>query len=71
MEILEVLTRVLGFVAHLQPDLTPLVHEPSADMLIGHWNVAVLERRLWIIGVIAFTGVFREDAETVLFPWGF
>jgi len=40
-------------------------------MLIGHWNVAVLERRLWIIGVIAFTGVFREDAETVLFPWGF
>jgi high-affinity iron transporter len=27
-------------------------------------------RRLWIIGVIAFTGVFREGAETVLFLWG-
>ena len=26
--------------------------------------------RLWIIGVIAFTGVFREGAETVLFMWG-
>jgi len=26
--------------------------------------------RLWIIGVIAFTGVFREGAETVLFLWG-
>src|SRR5919198_5856714 len=27
-------------------------------------------RRLWVIGVIAFTGVFREGAETVLFLWG-
>jgi high-affinity iron transporter len=26
--------------------------------------------RLWVIGVIAFTGVFREGAETVLFLWG-
>lgn len=26
--------------------------------------------RLWIIGLIAFTGVFREGAETVLFLWG-
>ena len=26
--------------------------------------------RMWIIGVIAFTGVFREGAETVLFMWG-
>jgi high-affinity iron transporter len=26
--------------------------------------------RMWIIGVIAFTGVFREGAETVLFLWG-
>jgi high-affinity iron transporter len=26
--------------------------------------------RLWIIGVIAFIGVFREGAETVLFLWG-
>jgi high-affinity iron transporter len=27
-------------------------------------------RRLWAIGLIAFTGVFREGAETVLFLWG-
>lgn len=27
-------------------------------------------RRLWIVGVLAFTGVFREGAETVLFLWG-
>jgi high-affinity iron transporter len=27
-------------------------------------------RRLWIVGLIAFTGVFREGAETVLFLWG-
>jgi high-affinity iron transporter len=27
-------------------------------------------RRLWIVGVIAFTGVFREGAEAVLFLWG-
>jgi high-affinity iron transporter len=26
--------------------------------------------RMWIIGVITFTGVFREGAETVLFLWG-
>ena len=26
--------------------------------------------RLWIVGVLAFTGVFREGAETVLFLWG-
>jgi len=26
--------------------------------------------RLWIIGVLAFVGVFREGAETVLFLWG-
>ncbi len=26
--------------------------------------------RLWVIGLIAFTGVFREGAETVLFLWG-
>jgi len=26
--------------------------------------------RMWVIGVIAFTGVFREGAETVLFMWG-
>src|SRR5262249_32872467 len=27
-------------------------------------------RRLWLLGPIAFTGVFREGAETVLFMWG-
>jgi len=27
-------------------------------------------RQLWVIGLIAFTGVFREGAETVLFLWG-
>jgi high-affinity iron transporter len=26
--------------------------------------------RLWIVGVLAFSGVFREGAETVLFLWG-
>src|SRR5215469_13625553 len=26
--------------------------------------------RLWIVGLIAFTAVFREGAETVLFLWG-
>jgi high-affinity iron transporter len=26
--------------------------------------------RLWLVGLIAFTGVFREGAETVLFLWG-
>jgi len=31
---------------------------------------AQANHRLWIIGVIAFTGVFREGAETVLFLWG-
>ena len=27
-------------------------------------------QRLWIVGLIAFVGVFREGAETVLFLWG-
>ncbi len=28
------------------------------------------QQRLWMVGLIAFTGVFREGAETVLFLWG-
>jgi high-affinity iron transporter len=31
---------------------------------------AQTRQRLWIVGLIAFTGVFREGAETVLFLWG-
>jgi high-affinity iron transporter len=31
---------------------------------------AQASHRLWIIGALAFTGVFREGAETVLFLWG-
>jgi high-affinity iron transporter len=27
-------------------------------------------QRFWMVGLIAFTGVFREGAETVLFLWG-
>ena len=27
-------------------------------------------RQLWVVGLIAFVGVFREGAETVLFLWG-
>ncbi len=27
-------------------------------------------RQLWVVGLIAFGGVFREGAETVLFLWG-
>src|SRR4029453_9602141 len=27
-------------------------------------------QQLWVVGLIAFTGVFREGAETVLFLWG-
>ena len=31
---------------------------------------ARMSQRMWIVGLIAFTGVFREGAETVLFLWG-
>src|SRR3989442_455252 len=31
---------------------------------------AQASHRLWIVGVLAFTGIFREGAETVLFLWG-
>ena len=33
-------------------------------------DVARARNRLWVVGLIAFTGVFREGAETVLFLWG-
>ena len=33
-------------------------------------DAAQATHRLWIVGLIAFAGVFREGAETVLFLWG-
>ena len=33
-------------------------------------DAARASRRLWVVGLIAFTGVFREGSETVLFLWG-
>ncbi len=33
-------------------------------------DVAEMTHQFWIIGLIAFVGVFREGAETVLFLWG-
>ena len=33
-------------------------------------DAAQAYQQFWIVGVIAFTGVFREGAETVLFLWG-
>jgi high-affinity iron transporter len=33
-------------------------------------DAAQAQHQLWVVGVIAFTGVFREGAETVLFLWG-
>jgi high-affinity iron transporter len=33
-------------------------------------DAAHATQRLWIVGLIAFAGVFREGAETVLFLWG-
>lgn len=33
-------------------------------------DAAHASHQLWIVGLIAFTGVFREGAETVLFLWG-
>jgi high-affinity iron transporter len=33
-------------------------------------DAAQATQRFWIVGLIAFTGVFREGAETVLFLWG-
>jgi len=33
-------------------------------------DAAHARQQFWVVGVIAFTGVFREGAETVLFLWG-
>ena len=33
-------------------------------------DAARRHQQFWIVGLIAFTGVFREGAETVLFLWG-
>ena len=33
-------------------------------------DAAKARQQFWLVGVIAFTGVFREGAETVLFLWG-
>lgn len=33
-------------------------------------DAAGVGHRVWIVGTIAFVGVFREGAETVLFLWG-
>src|SRR5215475_6829445 len=33
-------------------------------------DAAQAHHQLWVVGIIAFTGVFREGAETVLFLWG-
>ena len=33
-------------------------------------DAAHASQQLWMVGLIAFTGVFREGAETVLFVWG-
>jgi high-affinity iron transporter len=35
-----------------------------------HVSTAHASQRIWVVGLIAFTGVFREGAETVLFLWG-
>jgi high-affinity iron transporter len=33
-------------------------------------DAAESTHQLWVIGAVAFTGVFREGAETVLYVWG-
>ncbi|HEY7139018.1 MAG TPA: FTR1 family protein [Methylomirabilota bacterium] len=33
-------------------------------------DAAKARQQFWVVGMIAFTGVFREGAETVLFIWG-
>ena len=40
------------------------------DDALRRIDAAREHRRLWVVGTIAFVGVFREGAETVLFLWG-
>jgi high-affinity iron transporter len=48
--------------------------QQHARLIKGHVqhriDLARARNRLWVVGLIAFTGVFREGAETVLFLWG-
>jgi high-affinity iron transporter len=48
--------------------------QQHARLIKGHVqhriDLARTRNRLWVVGLIAFTGVFREGAETVLFLWG-
>ena len=48
--------------------------QQHARMIDGQVRLRIDEaraaNRLWVVALIAFTGVFREGAETVLFLWG-
>src|SRR6266498_5882060 len=48
--------------------------QQHARLIKGHVQHRIDEararNRLWVVGLIALTGVFREGAETVLFLWG-
>jgi len=48
--------------------------QQHARLIRGHMqhriDQARAANRLWVVGLIAFTAVFREGAETVLFLWG-
>jgi high-affinity iron transporter len=62
----------LGVVASIALGIAVTVFSgPLVDL--GPEVIAVIvlaTQRLWLVGLIAFTGVFREGAETVLFLWG-
>jgi high-affinity iron transporter len=48
--------------------------QQHARLITGQMHHRIEEaratNRLWVVGLIAFTAVFREGAETVLFLWG-